>query len=183
MLEDLLMPFMLVGAAEMGDKTQLSLLLLSSKTKKRLPLLAGASIAFLIVDGIAVTAGSWITGVLPPGALKTASGLVFMAFGLLILREKGCAAENNVQSKSPFIAGFTLIFLAEWGDKTQVAAAVFASRYNPLLVLLGTVASMTLLSAAAVYLGCALSDKMDRKTTTRVAGILFLLLGAFSLLL
>lgn len=71
MLEDLLIPFTVVGIAEMGDKTQLSMLLLSSKTKRRLPLLAGAALAFLIVDGIAVTAGSWVTTILPAGALNS----------------------------------------------------------------------------------------------------------------
>lgn len=85
LIPDLLIPLVTVGLAELGDKTQLSLVLLSSKTEKRLQLLLGVMLAFLIVDGIGILLGSWITNVVPESWLKTLSGITFLAFGLMTL--------------------------------------------------------------------------------------------------
>lgn len=177
MIEDSLVPLIAVGLAELGDKTQLAVLLLSSKTDKHLQLLLGVILAFLIVDGIAILFGSWITGVVSEDILKTASGLIFIAFGLLILRGDGGEADKIVDGKNPFLAGFSLIFLTEWGDKTQITAALFATRYDVLLVFLGVMASLTLLSSMAVYLGKFISERIDKRMVSKAAGIVFILMG------
>ncbi|MFH1125941.1 MAG: TMEM165/GDT1 family protein [Candidatus Altiarchaeota archaeon] len=182
MLADFLVPFVVVGLAELGDKTQLSILLMSSKTKRHLPMLLGIVLAFLIVDGAAIIAGSWVTEVIPSGTLKMLSGIAFILFGLLILRDSNENEEGKSYSGNPLMSGFMLIMLTEWGDKTQVAAALFATEYNPFMVLLGTLASLTLMSAVAVYLARYISKKVDRRVMTKVAGVLFLLLGLASLL-
>jgi len=77
-----------VGLAELGDKTQLSVFLLSSKTKEHLNLLLGVMLAFLVVDGIAILAGDWITNIIPASLIKILSGVIFIIFGVLILRSK-----------------------------------------------------------------------------------------------
>ncbi|MCX5866430.1 MAG: TMEM165/GDT1 family protein [Proteobacteria bacterium] len=178
MIPDVLIPFVTIGLAELGDKTQLSILLLSSKTKKHLNLLLGVMLAFLITDGVAVLVGSWVTSVVPILWLKIISGLIFIFFGILTLGDTDSEGAAKAYSRNPFISGFVMIFLTEWGDKTQIAAALFATKYRPLLVLVSTLAALALLSAMAVYLGRFISDKIDKKTISKIAGILFILIGA-----
>ena len=161
----------------MGDKTQLSILLLSSKTKNHLQLLFGVMSAFLIVDGIAIITGSWITTIVPINILKIVSGAVFILFGLLMLRNKGGEGEGKTRYKNVFLSGFLLILLTEWGDKTQIAAALFAIKFNPLMVLFGTMMALTILSIIAIYFGKFISQRIDKKLITKVAGIVFIIMG------
>ena len=183
MIQDFMLPFLAVGLAELGDKTQISLLLLSSKVKSHPRLLLGVMLAFLVVDGVAVLAGSWIVGVVPTSFVKVLSGIVFLAFGVLILRGGHEAGEGRLYSKSPLVSGFALVFMAEWGDKTQVASGLFAVEYNPLVVLLGAMAALGVLSALSIYLGKVLSSKLDRKLVAKIAGAVFVLMGASFILL
>lgn len=182
MIEDLLIPLIVVGLAELGDKTQLSVILLSSKTKKHLELLIGVMLAFLIVDGIAILAGEWITTVVPEEIVKLAAGIIFIIFGILILMNSKDGAETKFYSKSPLVMGFTLIFLTEWGDKTQIASALLATQYDAWMVLAGVMAALTAISAMAIWLGKFVSEKIHPKLITKIAGILFILLGIIVLL-
>lgn len=177
MLEDILIPLILVGLAEFGDKTQLSILLLSSKTKKHLQLLVGIMLAFLVVDGIAILAGEWITNILPTSLIKISCCVIFIIFGLLILITKKEEIKSKYCPKGPFYSGFVLIFLAEWGDKTQIASALFATKYNGLMVLTGVMTALTLLSIMAIYLGKFISSKIKEECITKIAGILFIIIG------
>jgi len=181
-MADFLIPLVVTALAEFGDKTQLSILILSTKMEKYFHLLAGIVVAFLIVDGIAVSIGSWITNVVPVTLLRIVSGIVFIIFGVLILREREVKKINKFYSRSPFISGFVLIFITEWGDKTQITSAIFATKYNPLLVLTGAMAALALLSGIAVYLGKFVSNKVDKKSMTKIAGTVFMLMGISFLL-
>ena len=168
-----------VGLAEMGDKTQLSILLLSSRTKEYIQLLLGVMLAFLLADGFAILIGSWVTSIVPVHLIKLISGAVFLIFGLLILRGDKDEVEDepHLSAKNTFISGFTMIFLSEWGDKTQIASAIFATEYNPWMVFLGVMAALTILSIMAIYLGKFISGRIDRRIVTRIAGALFILIG------
>jgi len=77
----------------------------------------------------------------------------------------------------PFYSGFILIFVAEWGDKTQIAAGLFATRYNGLMVLIGVMMALSLLSIIAIYLGKFISEKADREPLTKLTGFLFISMG------
>ncbi|MHC1686617.1 MAG: TMEM165/GDT1 family protein [Methanothrix sp.] len=177
-LNEILIPLLAVGLAEMGDKTQLSILLLSSRTREYAQLLAGVMLAFLLADGFAILVGSWVTNVIPVHLVKLISGGVFVLFGLLILKgDKDEEEVSNLSPKNAFISGFTMIFLSEWGDKTQIASALFATEYNPWMVFLGVMAALLILSIMAVYLGRFLAGKIDRRVITKVAGVVFLLIG------
>ena len=177
MIEDILIPLVAIGLAEMGDKTQLSILLLSSRTDRYLQLLLGVMLAFFIVDGAAILLGSWITTVVPENVLRIFSAAIFIIFGILILRGEAEKAEEKMGSRGPFASGFSLIFISEWGDKTQIASALFATEYNPWMVFLGVMAALLILSIMAVYLGRFLAGKIDRRVITKVAGVVFLLIG------
>src|SRR4030042_4414591 len=182
MILDLLIPFFAIGLAELGDKTQLAVILLSSRTSDHLQLLIGIVLAFVIVDGVAILAGSLITYIIPISFLRIFSGVVFITFGILILKGGNGIFEERLRFKSAFLSGFTLIFITEWGDKTQIAAALFASEYNSMMVLIGTLASLTLVSIAAIYLGKLISNKINRKMMTRIASITFIIIGISFLL-
>ncbi|MFH1402674.1 MAG: TMEM165/GDT1 family protein [Candidatus Altiarchaeota archaeon] len=183
MLADFLTPFVVVGLAELGDKTQLALVLLASKTRKRMHMLAGAFLGFLIVDGISVLLGSWIASLLSMHFLKAVSGMVFIFFGLLMLHSSRNQKETRMFSENPFTAALLLISLTEWGDKTQIATGLFATQYNPLLVLAGVLSSLTILSFFAVFLGSGLTEKIDDRKAGMAGGVIFLVMGVATLLL
>ncbi|MCK4398013.1 MAG: TMEM165/GDT1 family protein, partial [Methanophagales archaeon] len=179
MVPDILIPLIVVGLAELGDKTQLSTLLLASKTEKHLHLLLGVILAFLIVDGIAILAGEWITYIAPGGLIKMLSGAVFIIFGLVILifRNRREETKSKYYFENPFYSGFIMIFVSEWGDKTQIAAGLFATKYSGLMVLTGVIFALSLLSIIAIYSGKIISDKVNRETLAKIAGISFILMG------
>jgi putative Ca2+/H+ antiporter (TMEM165/GDT1 family) len=182
-LDEIIIPLLAVGLAEMGDKTQLSILLLSSRTREYARLLLGVMLAFLLTDGFAILVGSWVTNVIPDHLVKIVSGLVFILFGILILKGDGNdEVGSHLSAKGAFVSGFSMIFLSEWGDKTQIASALFATEYNPLMVFIGVMIALLVLSVMAIFLGKYLSSRIDRSVITRVAGALFLLIGLSFLL-
>jgi putative Ca2+/H+ antiporter (TMEM165/GDT1 family) len=141
--------------------------------------LIGVVIGFIIVDGIAVLAGSWVTTVVPIDILKIISGAVFILFGLLMLFKKEKDEEKKRYDKNILLAGFLLIMLTEWGDKTQIASALFSTNYNPIMVFIGTIIALTLLSIIAIYFGKLISEKINEKIITKIGGIAFIILGIF----
>ena len=178
MFEDLLIPFIVIALAEFGDKTQISLLVLSTKIEKRFHLLLGAILAFLVVDGIAILFGEWIINLVPIFYIKIASGIIFIVFGILIIFSKEDEeTKNKYYFKNPLLISFSLIFLTEWGDKTQIVAALFATQYNGLLVLIGVLAALAILSIMAIFLGRYISKKIDNKIISKIAGIVFVIIG------
>ncbi|HOK57889.1 MAG TPA: TMEM165/GDT1 family protein [Methanothrix sp.] len=183
MLADLLIPFITIAIAEFGDKTQLSVLLLSTRTGRHLMLLTGVMSAFLIVDGFAILLGAWITEVVPANVLRIISAAIFLLFGITTLRDlDGDEEEGRTFDDSPFLSGFLVIFLAEWGDKTQIAAAIFATQYNPWMVLGGTMLALFMLSLSAIYLGRFILKYIKRRTITLAAGLIFMAMGVVLLL-
>ncbi len=178
MYEDFFIPFIVIALAEFGDKTQISLLVLSSKIDKRFLLLFGSLLAFLVVDGVAILFGEWIINIVPLSYIKIISGIIFLIFGILIIFSKeNEESERKYHFKNPFLISFSLIFLTEWGDKTQIAAALFATQYNGILVLTGVLSALTLLSIMAIYLGKIVSEKVDNKLISKIAGIVFIIIG------
>lgn len=175
--EDIVIPFLAIAIAELGDKTQLSVLLLSSRTKKYYHIFLGVFFAFLIVDSIAIMAGSLISSLVDIAFLKPLSGIVFIIFGVYILLNKKAEKEEKTYDKNVFVAAFLIIFLTEWGDKTQVAAALFATQYNAVFVLLGTMLALSLLSLMAIFCGKILCERLNQKLLKKIAGIVFIVLG------
>jgi putative Ca2+/H+ antiporter (TMEM165/GDT1 family) len=151
-------------------------LLLSSKTKKYLQLLIGAIIAFAIVDGVAIIAGTWITTIVPINYLKIISAILFIIIGILMLISKD-GEEKETKHKNPFIASFLIIMLTEWGDKTQIAAALFATQYDAVFVFIGTMTALLILSLIAIFFGKILSERIDKYYVNKIAGIIFIILG------
>jgi len=160
----------------LGDKTQISILLLSSKTSKHLQILIGALLAFSIVDGVAILAGTWITTIIPINYLKIISSIVFIIIGILMLISKD-GEEKVTKQRNPFFAAFLLIMLTEWGDKTQIAAAIFATQYDGIFVFIGKMTALIILSSIAIFFGKIISTRLNKKVINRTAGIVFIILG------
>ena len=177
MIQDILIPFITAGLAELGDKTQLAVFALASKTKKYMQLLLGIILAFIIADGLAVFLGDFIKKVIPMNYIKIGSGIIFIIFGIIILMSYKKKEKKKYHLKNPFFSGFSLILISEMGDKTQIASGLFATKFNPILVLIGVILALTILSIMAIYLGKFLATKLKRKTVSIIAGILFILIG------
>jgi putative Ca2+/H+ antiporter (TMEM165/GDT1 family) len=177
MIQDILIPFFLVGLAELGDKTQLAVLVLSTKTKQYTSLLFGVMLAFVVTDGLAILFGNFIAGKIPMEYVRLAAGSLFIIFGLLTLFSKSEDEEGTFELKSPFMSGFGLILVSEMGDKTQLASALFATQYDPMLVFIGVIAALLLLSTTAIYLGKMIVGRVNKRTISTAAGILFIVIG------
>jgi len=175
--EDFVIPFLAIAIAELGDKTQVSILLLSSRTKKYSNIFLGVFFAFLMVDGIAIVAGNLISSVVEVTILKPISGIVFIIFGVYMLLNKKEEKEEKKYDKNIFVSAFLMIFLTEWGDKTQVAAALFATQYNALFVLIGTMLALSILSLMAIFFGKVLSIRLNQRLMKKIAGVVFIILG------
>ncbi|MGB9716805.1 MAG: TMEM165/GDT1 family protein [Thermodesulfovibrionales bacterium] len=176
MLQDIFIPFLTIALAELGDKTQLAVLCLSSKTKKYVQLLLGITIAFVITDGLAILLGNFITNYVSIKYLKIVSGGIFIFFGIFILLSNK-EEEAQCELRQPFSSAFFLIFVSEIGDKTQIASGLFATQYNPFMVFLGVISALTVLSVMAIYLGRFIVTKINKRLISTIAGIVFVLLG------
>ncbi len=180
MIKGLIIPFITISLAELGDKSQLSLFLLATKTNKRFLIFFGAITAFFLVDGLAVLLGENVANLLPINIMKIISGIIFISIGLitLFLNKKGKTKKKNY-SYGAFASAFLLIFFTEWGDKTQIATFLFASKYNGWLVFIGVLMALSLLSLLVIYLGNKINSKINYKIIKTVSGIIFILLGLF----
>ncbi|MBU0762118.1 MAG: TMEM165/GDT1 family protein, partial [Candidatus Altiarchaeota archaeon] len=154
-----------------------ALVFLSTKSKNRFLLWLGAILGFTLVDGLSVVFGSFAGEFLPLKAVKFVSALAFLFFGVVMLRGGSGVVEKKIVQGSPLVASFLLIAASEFGDKTQVAAGVFAANNNPYLVFAGSISSLALLSAAAVWFGKKLGDRVNREKIGYISGAVFIVLG------
>jgi Ca2+/H+ antiporter, TMEM165/GDT1 family len=183
-LVDFVVPLVAIGLAEFGDKTQLAVLLLASRTERHGRLFMGVMTGFLLVDGLAVFLGSVSTGFVPVRTIKTIAGGIFILFGVLSLRGgRDEDADANTEISKPFTSGLLFIAISEMGDKTQIAAGLFAAEYNPMIVLAGTMVALAVLSLMAIYSGRYLIGRVNKKTLETLAGVMFVLLGLGTLFL
>ena len=174
-----------VFLGEIGDKTQLLALLLASRYRRSVPIIAGILIATLANHALAVWAGQSLHGLIDPRWLGWIVGISFIAVGLWTLvpdtldeKDAGPATGNVL-----WIATLSF-FIAEIGDKTQLATAVLAARYDQFLpVLSGTTTGMLLADVPAVLIGGAIATRLPLKAIRWAAAGLFLVLGIASLVL
>jgi len=183
-LEAFLVSTGVVALAEMGDKTQLLAFLLAARFKKPLPIVAGILAATAVNHGLAGALGAWITATVPPGVLRWVLGLSFVAMAIWTLIPDEIEAEEARAAQRFGIFGATLVsfFLAEMGDKTQLATVALAAHYGtPLVVVIGTTLGMLLADVPAVFIGDRLSAKVPMKLVHVIAAAVFALLGVATL--
>src|SRR6185369_4017176 len=134
-----------VALAEMGDKTQLLAFLLAARFRRPLPIIAGILLATLLNHGLAGAVGAWITQLLSPVALRWGVGLLFLGMAVwTLIPDRIEEGESGVAGRlGVFGATFVTFFLAEMGDKTQIATVAMAAQFDSvLLVVAGTTLGM-----------------------------------------
>ena len=176
--------FIMIFLAEMGDKSQIMAFCLVSRYRARTVLL-GVFIATLINNGTAIYIGTFLGQNLNMGIVTAVSAVIFLSFGAWTLLEKGEETEEITVkcNLGSFFSIVSLFLLAEMGDKTQIASAVYAATYNaPFLTLGGVLAGMLLADALGIYLGLCLRDAISRSKLKIMSGIVFFILGGIILM-
>ena len=184
-MEALLLSTGVVALAEIGDKTQLLAFILAARFKKPLPIIAGILVATLLNHGLAGSAGAWITTAISPEVLRWILGLSFIGMAIWTLIPDEIEEEETHIARRFGVFGATLItfFLAEMGDKTQLATVALAAHYaSPLLVVIGTTLGMLIADVPAVFIGDRLSTRIPMRLVHGVAAAIFALLGVATLL-
>jgi putative Ca2+/H+ antiporter (TMEM165/GDT1 family) len=173
-----------VALGEMGDKTQLLALLLAAKFKRPVPIVLGIVVATLVNHAAAGAVGGWVAATLGPQVLRWVIGLSFLAMAAWTLVPDKIDAEQNLGGRFG-VFGSTAIafFLAEMGDKTQIATVALAAHYDNLVaVVAGTTLGMLLADVPVVFLGDRLARKVPMRLVHGIAAALFALLGVATLL-
>ncbi|MCD6125436.1 MAG: TMEM165/GDT1 family protein [Thaumarchaeota archaeon] len=174
-----------IALAEVGDKTQISILLLSTQTRRPIKLLLGVFAAFLVVDGVAVVFGSMMKQILPAYILRIFGSLMFMILGIFILIGWRSREQTNIERifKNSFTVGFSATFLAEWCDKTQISTCVLATRFNYLEVFAAAMTALIMISISTMILGRMMLKRISEEKMLKISGVGFLLVGILFLLL
>jgi putative Ca2+/H+ antiporter (TMEM165/GDT1 family) len=184
-LEPFLVSTGIVALAEIGDKTQLLSFLLAAKFRKPWPIVFGILVATLANHAFAGALGSWITTLLSPMTLRWVLGIGFLAMAVWILVPDKLDEDDARLPGATGIFTTTLIafFLAEMGDKTQVATVALAAQYQAVVaVVLGTTFGMMIANVPAVLLGERIAHRMPVKLVHRIAAAVFAVLGVMTLL-
>lgn len=175
----------IVALAEMGDKTQLLSLVLAARFRKPWPIVLGILVATLANHALAGAVGSWVTTVLGPDVLRWVLGLSFIAMAVwMLIPDK---LDDDEGDEAPrmgvFMTTVVAFFLAEMGDKTQIATVMLAAQYHAWAwVVAGTTLGMMLANAPVVWLGDAITQRVPIRLVHVVSAVIFAVLGALALL-
>jgi putative Ca2+/H+ antiporter (TMEM165/GDT1 family) len=174
-----------IALAEIGDKTQLLAFLLATRFKKPIPIIIGITLATLINHGLAGIVGAWITANISQETLRWILGASFLAMAAwTLIPDKIEDEESQLATKLGVLgATFVTFFLAEMGDKTQIATVAMSAHYaDVVMVVAGTTLGMLIADVPAVFAGDKLSQKIPMKLVHGIAAGMFALLGLATLL-
>lgn len=184
-MESLLVSTGVVALAEIGDKTQLLAFILAARFRKPVPIILGILLATIANHSLAGALGAWITATVSPEILRWVLGLSFLAMAAWTMIPDEIEEEETRVAQRFGVFGATLItfFLAEMGDKTQIATVALAAHYaTPVLVVIGTTAGMLIADVPAVFIGKNLADRIPMKLVHAIAAAIFALLGVATLI-
>jgi len=172
-----------VALGEMGDKTQLLAMLLAVKFKRPLPIVLGILTATLVNHAAAGALGGWVASALGPDLLRWVIGLSFIAMAAWIMVPDKLDDANGSSTRHGVLLTTVLtFFLAEMGDKTQLATVALAARYDDLIaVVAGTTLGMLIADIPAVFIGDRLVKKVSMKLVHGIAAAIFAGLGVLTL--
>ncbi len=173
-----------VALAEIGDKTQLLAFILAARFKKPLPIIAGILLATLFNHGLAGALGAWITTVVSPDIMRWVLGGSFIGMAIWTLIPDQIEDEETQVAKHLGVFGATLLtfFLAEMGDKTQMATVALAAHYGtPVVVIAGTTLGMLIADVPAVFIGNKFAAKIPMKLVHSIAAGIFAVMGLLTI--
>jgi Ca2+/H+ antiporter, TMEM165/GDT1 family len=174
----------IVALAEMGDKTQLLSLVLAARFRKPWPIVLGILVATLANHGLAGAVGSWVTTMMGPDVLRWVLGASFIAMAVWMLIPDKLDDEDgdSAPRMGVFLTTVIAFFLAEMGDKTQIATVMLAAQYHAwLAVVAGTTLGMMLANAPVVWLGDAITKRVPLRLVHIVSAVIFAVLGVIAL--
>jgi putative Ca2+/H+ antiporter (TMEM165/GDT1 family) len=183
-MEALYVSIGVVALAEIGDKTQLLAFILAARFKRPVPIIIGILCATLVNHGMAGALGAWITTVVSPEIMRWVVGISFLAMAIWTLIPDKIEEEETQIAKHFDVFGATLVsfFLAEMGDKTQIATVALAAHYgSPLMVVAGTTLGMLLADVPAVFVGNKFAEKIPMKLVHSIAAGIFAVMGLLTL--
>ena len=183
-MESLLISCGVVALAEIGDKTQLLAFILAARFKKPAPIILGILAATIANHGLAGAVGAWITATVSPDTLRWVLGISFIGMAIwTMIPDKIEDEEIQIARKlGVFSATLITFFLAEMGDKTQIATVALAAHYAvPLLVVIGTTLGMLIADVPAVFVGDKLANKIPMRLVHSIAAAIFAILGLATL--
>ncbi|MFA0439601.1 hypothetical protein BCU70_17290 [Vibrio sp. 10N.286.49.C2] len=168
-----------VALAEIGDKTQLLSLLLASRYRKPVPIIAAIFLATIANHALAAWLGVVVADYLSPDVLKWVLVVSFLAMAGWVLIPDKLDENESVSNKGPFVASFIAFFIAEIGDKTQIATSILGAQYADALlwVILGTTIGMLLANVPVVLLGQFSADKLPLNWIRKITALLFMVLA------
>jgi putative Ca2+/H+ antiporter (TMEM165/GDT1 family) len=184
MLEALLVSALVVAVGELGDKTQLLTLVLAARYRKPWPIIAGILVATLANHSVAAAMGQWVRDAVAPDVLRWGLALSFFAVAAWALKPDQFDASDAppVSDRNVFVVTVVAFFLAEIGDKTQIATAMLAAKFDHLFaVVAGTTLGMLLVDAPTAFLGDAAAKKIPFRAVRITAAALFAGLGVWVL--
>ena len=182
-MQSFLVSLTTVGLAEIGDRTQLLSLMLAARYRKPRPIIAGVLVATLANHAASGLLGRWLGGLVRPGITEAAVGASMLAMALWTMRPDKLGEEAATTGHGPFLATLVAFFIAEIGDKTQIATVGLAAAYPSLLgVVAGTTAGMLAANIPVVLLGKAFADRLPLSAIRLGAAALFAALGLMFLL-
>jgi len=168
-----------VALAEIGDKTQLLALLLAARFRKPWPIIAGILVATLLNHALAAWVGQLVAAWLTPNTLRWIVAASFIAIALWTLKPD-TLDDERLPAHGAFIATVIAFFIAEIGDKTQVATVLLAARFDSLMmVVAGTTLGMLLANVPVVLLGSRFAQRLPLRAARTIAACLFLVLGVW----
>lgn len=172
-----------VAPAEIGDKTQLLVLILAGRYKQPLRIIVAMLIATVLNHGLAAWLGVWLNQVVSHRALGSIVASAFIVTGLWMLLPDGDGEIRARHRGGAFVTTLVTYFLAEMGDKTQVATVILAAKYNaPLAVVSGTTLGVLLADIPVVFVGQYVTQKLPLRLVKTSGALIFIGLGAYTLL-
>ncbi|MBZ0126887.1 MAG: hypothetical protein C3F19_00625 [Rhodocyclales bacterium] len=177
-MEAFLTSAVLVALAEIGDKTQLLSFVLAARLRQPVAIIMGILFATLFNHALAGSVGVWLASLIPPQVLPWATGLLFVGFGLWALHPDSLDDAPKLHRAGAFVTTTIAFFIAEMGDKTQLATVALGARFDMLAaVVLGTTLGMLAANIPAVLVGEALAQKLPMKAIRITAAGVFIVTG------
>ena len=174
----------IVALAEIGDKTQLLAFLLAAKFRRPVPIVLGIFVATIVNHACAAAVGAWVASAMGPNVMRWVLGVSFLVMAAWIMvPDKLDEDETSLAKYGVFLTTVIAFFLAEMGDKTQIATIALAARYESMIaVVAGTTAGMMLANVPAVLFGERIARKVPLRLVHGIAAAIFAVLGVGTLL-
>jgi putative Ca2+/H+ antiporter (TMEM165/GDT1 family) len=181
MIGELIRAFLLIFAAEMGDKTQIIAMTFATQYKVR-DVMAGVFIGVLFNHGIAIVLGRYLSKVIPLNLIQIIAGIMFVIFGILALKDEDEEEIENKKAFGPIATVAFAFFVGELGDKTQLTAMTLATEGNfPLFILMGTILGMIVTSGLGIFIGSKIGEKIPDIFIKITSSIVFIFFGTLKL--